>query len=73
MPNFKIYLIDQEYTVESSSRAKAVTEAISQFKEAFPKSCIPSSILRNLAKTSTIEPMDDLSRDEVEKIFGGTK
>ena len=74
MPNFKVLLMDQEYTVESAeNRTKAVTEAISQYKKEFPKSCIPSSILRNLAKTSTIELMDSLDREAVEKMFGGAK
>ncbi len=74
MTDFKVVLMDQEYTVKSAdTRTKAVTEAIAQYKKEFPESCIPSTALRVLAKTSTIDPMDTMDRESVEKAFSGTK
>ena len=73
MPNFKVILMGQEYTVEAKTRTKAVTEAIARSKVQFPDSSIPSTVLRGLAKTSTIDAMDTLDRESVEKVFSGAK
>ena len=73
MINFRIILMDQEYSAWSETRTKAVTEAIAQYKKEFPESCIPSTALRGLAKTSTIDPLDTMDRESVEKAFSGAK
>lgn len=65
--------MDQDYTMESETRTKAVTEAIAKYREAFPDSNIPSAVLRSLARTSTVDPLDGMDRESIEKVFGGAK
>jgi hypothetical protein len=71
LTDFKVRIFEEEYIVQSQSRAKAIAQAINLYREGNPSSVIPTTVLRGLARCSAIDSIDLVTKDMVEKAFGG--
>ncbi len=69
MVSFTVEILREVFYIEAETRPKAVTKALQEYREKFPDTQTPISILRSLAKTSVVKNSDKFSREAVEKFF----
>ena len=64
-----VEILQVSFVIKAETRPKAVTKAIQEFKEKFPKTKIPTSVLRSLAKTSVVKDTDRFNQASLDELF----